>query len=1165
MEENEKEEFGEIASSIKYHLEQAKLKMTQLSEKKILNEAVLEVLNKGMSEEEAADKFKVPCDKLHEAVSKHHERDEIKETNGNKLGELGDLVEEVGKQLERHKTGQTLRAKESGQNENKVSGAKDSNKKLIVKMGRRTKIKNVMKIRRVDPEEIEDNYLDEEEKDKEDYESLTCESESELDDPTFVLPDEDIIYVQEGEESRTSRSKQKTPKKIRSMRGRHILTKKAENYSVYQATKHEQIRNVRNFRKKQKKQLKGKKDKCVKKHIPEALRVMNTAIELVKAYNIPHPLVAKKFNIPIKALIENLTYPAETEVAQNEILERIIETQQENAMHWIPTAIKEGYVSVRSLFRYERFGAHEDIIQQCLMDMDKNVSNETSKRQWSDEVKDSEGLHQNAKTSNGSHQRKYNYTVKALPKGTQRAYCAVRDDDMPMKIASKEFNVPLKILQSIKDGKIKVQGKVKLMNPVPRKFKEDGKEFLKSMQPERSKDKILDSLEQGKIFLKDAADLYGLDVDNFRKVVYSVEEEDILKQLKNDNVLKAVDAVRMCDMKIKVAALKFKVPEKVVTYFSEGNGGKKLKSRLDTLKRKNRYEIDPTPIAKYKKRYECSVMQIASIAVKSGKIDVKSASEKYGIEESKLQDIVDGKLRINTWASPKSVPRKFLPGMREKMRHKLHPDGSKDWVLEGLEEGSLTAHEAAILFGISKTCLNKKLFNIDELRIEWTEEDMEKAIKEVKERKASFSVASNKFKVPRKILWSRVKGINTKYRDRNPQCALTTKQEEELKMWLLDLHSKGEKCSTNDIFVKAKAIRAEGGGGQYLYWDKWLYPGRSFKSWLLSFKKRHNELHILNEVRKKTRRTKKELALFRERLKQREEEEKKSASSDMPKVSGSNWETGEALTEKAGENQNSRKGQSNMEEDEQLTLKSQREESNMQDREKETGFVREQPVKNTPFFSDEKQLQAVSDLLSRSDTYHPGSEKIAASDTGKEGPVKISEMSVICTPSSSREVGEDSDILNNLSNDVMDEEINHGVNEGKTFICTPSSSREVGEDSDILNNLSNDVMDEEINHGVNEGKTFHVLDSLERSASATTHLEVNKGTFVSQAARCANCGGIYDQHSSSPDQWVCCGTTEGGCGAFFHVKCTDQCDIPTEGFQLLTWLCPACIAVQPDF
>ena len=1112
MGDSDTEEYEEI----KFHLEQAKMKMEHLKEKKQLNEAVLAVLDKGLSKEQAVEEFKVPYIKLHEAVSKRQElgkTNPLKEAGSNKVGKIGEVVEEVERQLETHtnaQSGSDYPRHEEKQKDTTVNSITSSDQES--KVGRRTKRKNVMSIRRVKPEEIEESLSHDEEVARENEEYLTCDNKSEMSDPMFVLPDEDIICVQESQEHRTTNRKpRKPPKRTRTVKERQVVVKSTRTTRKTSAKQGKQ-RKTRNSRKspnnqgnirttsktvRQKKKQKSRdsgqksvkrvKKKKGKNYIHRTIREMDTAVELVKAYNMPHPLVAKKFNLSVKELVKNITHPAQTELAQNEALERIVKTQRENAMHWIPKAIKEGYVSLRTLFRYEKFGASAETIQECLTNMDKDAYGDTSKGQ-------------------PSKKGQKRYTIDVLPKGIHKAYCAIRDDDMPMKTASKEFNIPLKTLQSIEDGKIEVRGLVHIkLNPVFRKFKDGGKDLLKNMQPDSSKHWILDSLEQGKIFLKDAADLYGVEAESFQKVIYSIEEDELRNQWRKRDVLKAVKAYQNSDMTIEEVALKFKVSEKVVRYAAS-----KSKGRVN-LRKTERMKLEGVPVAKYKKRYECSVMQIALRDIKLGKTDVKCGSEKYGIEESTLQGLVDGTLRIETWLYPKPIPRKFLPGVKERLIEKYHPDGSKNWVLDSIEDGSLTANEAATVFGISKTAFGKKLFTIDELRVEWTEEDLEKAIHEVKTNKTGFTAASNKYKVPRDLLWSRIKGDGRNLWSNNSQRALPVKQEEELKNWLLDKHSKGEKVSTNDIFTKARTLRAEGSGDTYANWEKWMYPNRSFKHWLINFRKRHKELTaVMDQVRKRTRRTKKELAVFKETLKKRDQEEKQSSENVMPEDAEENENAGvlmpkqaeencsaeDVLQEKTTESCNSRKRRNDNDSDQNSVSKKQRENTAIRVEERESRLSKGEPEQINTLVSDANPLQGISEFL---------------------------------LPNESVELP----MRHSTDNDEETEdatELSTGKHTEGNSVCT-SNSRETEDNASLLRSLRNAVMD----------------------------------THVNQVGCCANCGDVYNLQSSSSDVWVRCAATGGGCGALFHVKCIDQHDISYKELQLPTWKCSACVAVQSSF
>ena len=193
-------------------------------------------------------------------------------------------------------------------------------------------------------------------------------------------------------------------------------------------------------------------------------------------------------------------------------------------------------------------------------------------------------------------------------------------------------------------------------------------------------------------------------------------------------------------------------------------------------------------------------------------------------------------------------------------------DKSKHWILDSLEQGSISVPEAAALYNCSSTTIKKYLQTVEEGEMSqtWDDSDMLKAVGAVKDGKMRPKAASSFYNVPITVLKSFVRGRDEPKREGTGRI-MSNKEENELSDWLVKKSDEGQKVSSKEIFYAVKAILVKS-GKSYLPWEKRNYPDNTFtKSWLHLFLRRHRRLiPIMKSVRKRVRRTKKELETLKE-------------------------------------------------------------------------------------------------------------------------------------------------------------------------------------------------------------------------------------------------------------------------------------------------------------
>ena len=141
-----------------------------------------------------------------------------------------------------------------------------------------------------------------------------------------------------------------------------------------------------------------------------------------------------------------------------------------NAKHWVKKAIDEGYVTVRELRFYRKYGEPE-LISQCLVndDGDEGMERHTSASENHDEFK-------------AKGETKLTSTHLKVMKG---AVAAAQAGGMRTQDGSEVSAVSETILQgvTVKGDTSKLRNRIGT-KPIPRRFKPVGKEFMQTKQPD---------------------------------------------------------------------------------------------------------------------------------------------------------------------------------------------------------------------------------------------------------------------------------------------------------------------------------------------------------------------------------------------------------------------------------------------------------------------------------------------------------------------------------------------------------------------------------------------------------------------------------------------------------------------------------------------------------
>ena len=112
---------------------------------------------------------------------------------------------------------------------------------------------------------------------------------------------------------------------------------------------------------------------------------MEKALTNVREDHIPYELVARKFRIPGSTLqcylyekFSDKSYTPHEERVK--IMSTLADEASKNAKHWVKKAVDEGYVTVRELRFYRKYGSTPELISQCLVndDGDEGMERHTS-------------------------------------------------------------------------------------------------------------------------------------------------------------------------------------------------------------------------------------------------------------------------------------------------------------------------------------------------------------------------------------------------------------------------------------------------------------------------------------------------------------------------------------------------------------------------------------------------------------------------------------------------------------------------------------------------------------------------------------------------------------------------------------------------------------------
>ena len=198
----------------------------------------------------------------------------------------------------------------------------------------------------------------------------------------------------------------------------------------------------------------------------------------------------------------------------------------------------------------------------------------------------------------------------------EQASIAVKKGKINVKDASIKFLVPQVDLEDFISGKSDIADRLKIIpgvKPVPRRFIPGGKESLLAMKIDRSKDWVLQSLEDGNISVREASLVFGVPIHMISKRIYSINEDEMRQGWKKEDLEKAATAVSTSNISFKAAAAAFNVPKRALKSHIRGEMVKlKLDKPLTRLKIKHEQKLKEWLLALHKKNQKVSTRDIFS-------------------------------------------------------------------------------------------------------------------------------------------------------------------------------------------------------------------------------------------------------------------------------------------------------------------------------------------------------------------------------------------------------------------------------------------------------------------------------------------------------------------------------------------------------------------------